>query len=114
MDVGEWLRSLGLGQYAGLFRENGIDADAEVLPEVTEFDLEKFGVPFGHRERILKAIAGLGSFTSTSPVPALPQNRPQQPTPSPEAAAERRHSTVMLRKLVAVRRYDGLNGLVAD
>jgi hypothetical protein len=31
MDVGDWLRSLGLGQYEALFRENEIDA--EVLPE---------------------------------------------------------------------------------
>ena len=30
MDVGEWLRGLGLGQYEAVFRENAIDAD--VLP----------------------------------------------------------------------------------
>ena len=30
MDVGDWLRSLGLGQYEAAFRENEIDA--EVLP----------------------------------------------------------------------------------
>ena len=29
MDVGDWLRSLGLGQYEALFRQN--DIDAEVL-----------------------------------------------------------------------------------
>ena len=34
MDVGDWLRSLGLGQYEALFRENEIDA--EVLPDLTE------------------------------------------------------------------------------
>ena len=27
MDVGDWLRSLGLGQYETLFRENDIDAE---------------------------------------------------------------------------------------
>ena len=41
MDVGDWLRSLGLGQYEALFRENEIDA--EVLPELTDGDLEKIG-----------------------------------------------------------------------
>ena len=39
MDVGGWLRSLGLSQYETLFREN--DIDAEVLSELTDGDLEK-------------------------------------------------------------------------
>ena len=59
MDVGGWLRSLGLSQYETLFRQN--DIDAEVLNELTEGDLEKFGVSLGHRKRLLKAIASLGS-----------------------------------------------------
>ena len=59
MDVGDWLRSLGLGQLEALFRENEIDA--EVLPELTDGDLEKIGVPLGHRKRLLKAIANLGA-----------------------------------------------------
>src|SRR5271168_3839202 len=66
MDVGDWLRGLGLGQYEAMFRENEIDA--EVLPEVTDFDLEKLGVPFGHRKRLLKAIAGL-SVAAGAPSP---------------------------------------------
>jgi hypothetical protein len=33
MDVGAWLRGLGLGQYEGTFRESEIEAD--VLPELT-------------------------------------------------------------------------------
>jgi hypothetical protein len=49
MDVGGWLRSLGLGQYEALFRASEIDAD--ILPELTEIDLEKLGVPLGHRKR---------------------------------------------------------------
>ena len=59
MDVGDWLRSLGLGQYETLFRQN--DIDAEVLSELTEGDLEKFGVSFGHRKRLLKAITSLAA-----------------------------------------------------
>jgi hypothetical protein len=50
MDVGDWLRSLGLGQYETLFRQN--DIDSEVLSELTEGDLEKFGVSFGHQKRL--------------------------------------------------------------
>ena len=45
MDVGGWLRSLGLEQYEALFRASVIDAD--ILPELTEIDLEKLGVPLG-------------------------------------------------------------------
>jgi hypothetical protein len=42
IDVGEWLRSTGLGQYETAFRENGIDAD--ILADLTEADLEKLGI----------------------------------------------------------------------
>jgi SAM domain (Sterile alpha motif) len=38
MDIVVWLRSLGLEKYEPVFRENEIDAD--VLPELTELDLE--------------------------------------------------------------------------
>ena len=49
MDVGAWLRGLGLGQYETTFRESEIDA--EVLPDLTEGDLNQLGVPLGHRKR---------------------------------------------------------------
>jgi hypothetical protein len=64
MDIGAWLRGLGLGQYEGSFRENEIEAD--VLPELTETDLEKLGLPLGPRKRILKAIANLGDADKAS------------------------------------------------
>ena len=85
MDVGAWLRGLGLGQYEGTFRESEIEAD--VLPELTEADLEKLGLPLGPRKRILKAIANLGEAPKTSGAESL--------TPPPEDAAERRQLTVM-------------------
>ena len=47
MDVGDWLRGLGLTQYEDLFREN--DIDTEVLAELTESDLTGLGVSLGHR-----------------------------------------------------------------
>src|SRR6202035_4176548 len=92
MHVGDWLRSHGLGQYESLFRQN--DIDAEVLNELTEGDLEKFGVSFGHRKRLLKAIASLGS-TETAVKPAAPVAL--QTTTD---AAERRQLTVMFCDLV--------------
>ena len=37
-----WLDEIGLAQYANAFAENAIDF--EILPDVTEADLEKLGV----------------------------------------------------------------------
>ena len=47
MDIGGWLRGLGLGQYEATFRDSEIEAD--VLPELRETDLEKIGLPLGPR-----------------------------------------------------------------
>ena len=57
MDVGAWLRGLGLGQYEQAFRDN--DVDAEVLPELAEADLEKLGVAsLGHRKQAAQGDRG--------------------------------------------------------
>ena len=40
-DIDEWLEGLGLGKYAGVFKEH--EVDLEVLPELAEPDLEKIG-----------------------------------------------------------------------
>ena len=68
MDLGGWLRSLGLEQYEPVFRENEIDS--EVLSELTESDLEKLGLPLGHRKRLLKAIAALAATTPSTVGPS--------------------------------------------
>ena len=55
MDVGGWLRRLGLEQYEATFRENEID-DA-VLASLTAEDLKDLGVGvIGHRRKLLDAI----------------------------------------------------------
>ena len=90
MDVGEWLKGIGLGQYEATFREHEIDA--EVLLELTETDLEKFGVPFGHRKRLIKAITKLGNAAPEQPRAAPPQARrpfaapAKRSAPTPSAA----------------------------
>ena len=92
MDVGEWLRGVGLGQYEVVFRDNGIGAD--VLPDLTDADLEKLGVLLGHRRRLQKAIAGLSA-------PAVEPSAPSTAISGPPAdAAERRQLTVMFCDLV--------------
>lgn len=56
MDVGKWLRSIGLGQYEAAFRDNEIDDD--VLWKLTADDLKDLGVTIvGHRRKIMTAIA---------------------------------------------------------
>ena len=47
MDIAEWLQVSAFPDYAALFREQAIDAD--VLPSLTDADLEKLGLPLGHR-----------------------------------------------------------------
>ena len=47
-DLQHWLEEIGLAQYADLLVKN--DIDWEVLPELTEQDLEKLGVSLGHRK----------------------------------------------------------------
>ncbi len=75
-----------------MFRANEIDVD--VLPELTEIDLEKLGVPLGHRKRLLKAIAGLGAPAK------LPPTLSPGPVRTDTDAAERRQVTVMFSDLV--------------
>src|SRR6516162_8549621 len=91
MDVGGWLRTLGLGRYEALFRASEIDAD--ILPELTEVDLEKLGLPLGHRKRLLRAISGL-TTAETSATPSASTG------PQPHDGAERRQLTVMFCDLV--------------
>jgi len=90
MDIVVWLRSLGLERYEAVFRDNEIDVD--VLPELTEPDLEKLGVPLGHRKRLLKAIALLGAEQKLAAAPG--------PSPTHPDIAERRQVTVMFSDLV--------------
>ena len=98
MNVAQWLNAIDLGQYEALFREHEIDAN--VLPDLVEADLEKIGVPLGHRKRLMRAIAAL-SAGGTPPSAAKPTSA--QPSPSPPtsgAEAERRPITVMFCDLV--------------
>ena len=90
MDVLVWLRGLGLERYGPAFRENEIDW--EVLPDLTEGDLEKLGLPLGPRKKLLKAIAGLSAEAAAVTSEAAPSPR--------SAEAERRHLTVLFCDLV--------------
>ena len=96
MDVVVWLRSLGLGKYEAVFREN--DIDETVLPSLTHENLKELGVAsFGHRVKMLDAIAALGS-DGGGKSPAI--GAASAPKPRPEDRAERRQVTVMFSDLV--------------
>src|SRR5208283_4861472 len=93
MDLGGWLRSLGLEQYEAIFRENAIDAD--VLHDLTEDHLREMGLPLGARLKLLKAIGALVPRAEpTSSAPAVARAGPAVDT------AERRQVTVMFSDLV--------------
>ena len=95
MDLGGWLRSLGLEQYEAAFRENAIDLS--VLPDLTDQDLEKLGVLLGHRRKLQRAIANL---ETTAKAASGAVGAPVTLDASPRDAAERRQVTVMFSDLV--------------
>src|SRR5215470_3326895 len=93
MDVGGWLRRLGLEQYEAAFRENEIDDT--VLPSLTAEDLKDLGVGFvGHRRKLLDAIAALHCEPAPVADASLGTDEPGKDT------AERRQVTVMFSDLV--------------
>jgi len=96
MDVGGWLRRLGLEQYEAAFRENKIDDT--VLPSLTAEDLKDLGVGFvGHRRKLLDAIAVLRAEACV-PVPLSDDNLATNK--AAKDTAERRQVTVMFSDLV--------------
>jgi class 3 adenylate cyclase len=87
-EVDEWLERLGLGQYAAAFAEH--DIDREILPDLTDQDLEKLGLSLGHRKKLLRAIAELGWRDGGA----------QREAEASPRAAERRQLTVLFCDLV--------------
>src|ERR1700730_18686939 len=91
--IADWLKKLGLSDYTERFVENGIEID--VLPELTDQDLEKLGVLLGHRRRMLRAIRDLGDNSAAATGPTLVATAPTR-----QDSAERRQLTVMFIDLV--------------
>jgi class 3 adenylate cyclase len=96
MDVGGWLRSVGLEKYEAAFRENEIDET--VLPSLTHEILKELGVTaIGHRLKLLDAIAALRAEASE---PAPPSDLPLVTDKAAKDTAERRQVTVTFSDLV--------------
>jgi class 3 adenylate cyclase len=101
--LSDWLHNLGLDRYAQLFADNDVDLD--VLRILTEEDLHQLGVSFGHRKRILKAVAEIDpkSIESSAASRTLSPPRPaatEVPAGVSNTDAQRRHITVMFCDLV--------------
>ena len=92
MDIDGWLRGIDLAQYAEMFRANNIDG--ELLGRLTNDDLKDIGVAsFGHRKKLLEAIAALVAAPET--LPPIPATEPKT-----QDTAERRQVTVVFSDLV--------------
>ena len=99
MDLGGWLRSLGLAKYEAAFRENEIDET--VLPSLTHETLKELGVTaVGHRLKLLDAIAALRNDASGKTPSVAATSTSSAPIVAPEDRAERRQVTVMFSDLV--------------
>jgi class 3 adenylate cyclase/tetratricopeptide (TPR) repeat protein len=97
--IGAWLDQQGLGRYRAVFAAQEIDP--ETLPEVTEQDLERWGIPFGPRKRMAKAIAKLGAGLGANLGDGRPREAPPLAAPAKLAdTAERRQITVMFCDMV--------------
>jgi len=92
-DTAEWLKSIGLAEYAQRFAEQAIDVS--ILRDLTDHDLTVLGVLLGHRRKMLRAIAELDVSTAIAPA-----GRAAKPERMPSNEAERRHLTVMFCDMV--------------
>src|SRR6516225_3767720 len=97
--IADWLKKLGMSEYAQRFVENRIDLS--VLPDLTDQHLEKLGVALGDRLKILRAIRELSATTVAAAQSAA------SAAPVVQESAERRQLTVMFCDLVGSTALSG-------
>lgn len=90
----EWLKTVGLEKYGPIFDEHEITL--EVLPHLTESDIDQLGLPTGPRRRLVIEIRALAS-AENRPVVIAPAGGAHPVAPR---GAERRQLTVMFCDLV--------------
>src|SRR6202790_4154675 len=94
--IADWLKKLGLSEYAQRFAENHVDFS--VLPELTDQDLKDLGIVLGDRRKLLRAIADLKGIEKIQSKPTEAATTPV--APQPQDSAERRQVSVMFADLV--------------
>src|SRR5271169_1225586 len=88
--IADWLKTLGMSEYAERFAENRIDFP--VLRELTDQDLKDLGVVLGDRRKMLRAIADIdGIEQNAAAVPA-------------KATAAQRHTPLALEPIPTATR----------
>src|SRR5215469_6383997 len=78
--IADWLKKLGMSEYAERFVENRIDIS--VLPDLTEQHLKDLGIALGERLKLLRAIRDLGSASVAAAAPSAPADTDGKMTPS--------------------------------
>jgi SAM domain (Sterile alpha motif) len=68
--IADWLKKLGISEYAERFGEN--DIDMPVLPDLTDQHLKDLGVALGHRLKMPRAIRDLGNSSRAATVASSP------------------------------------------
>jgi len=101
--IAEWLKKLGMSEYAGRFAENRIDV--LVLRDLTDQDLKDLGVVLGDRRtgdcRVgRRSWVNIYSARAAALAPAPPPGAPVVPGVSPGVEGERHHLTVKFCDLV--------------
>ena len=66
--IADWLKTLGMSEYAERFAAN--DIDTSVLRHLTDQDLRELGVSLGHRRKMLAAGSGVALVVPVSAVMA--------------------------------------------
>ena len=89
--IEDWLERLGLEKYAAVFTEHEITL--EVLPDLTESDIDRLALPTGPRRRLIIAIQALRAATRTQRSVQPAETPAERPAISYEA--ERRQLTVL-------------------
>ena len=105
MDIGDWLRDLGLERYARAFLDAEVTPDA--LPELTDADLRELGLPLGPRKVALKAIRDLAGPPPSGPSPGAARAEAGPGIAPVPPEAERRQLTVMFVDLVGSTALSG-------
>src|SRR5215470_5896495 len=92
--IADWLKKLGMAQYAQAFADN--DIDFSVLRHLTDQYLKDLGVSLGHRLKMLQAIRDLADAAAAVTASAAPVAT----KPTRHDDAECRQLTVMFTDLV--------------
>jgi class 3 adenylate cyclase len=101
MDIGSWLRDLGLERYVAAFADN--DVTPTILPHLCAADLKELGVAsVGHRRLLLAAIDKLreGPISARDPPETLTSGSSPSSPLAGDDEGERRHLTVMFCDIV--------------